>query len=85
MGFSCNGWCPGGEWWAEQWLWQNYAQDARYVSVLWDNINGPEFPLYVNDEGDVDDPECDEYEDTERRSGSETDNSGSEDGFKDSE
>lgn len=72
MDFSCNGWCPGGFDGAENWLWQNYCNDDRYISVQWNSNGVYGFPMYVDALGRIDDPDYNEDEEMDWESGSET-------------
>jgi hypothetical protein len=47
---SVPGWCPAED--SEQWLWDQYQNDDRYIPVIWDSENPDTAPRYVDDDSD---------------------------------
>jgi hypothetical protein len=47
LDFSTTGWCPDGpDWEAEQWLWQHFRADDRFIPVTWDPAKPDDRPAY---------------------------------------
>ena len=45
--FACEGWCPNEDRGAEQWPWQNYAEDDRYAPIQWNQNEKSARPTYA--------------------------------------
>jgi serine/threonine protein kinase len=54
--FSCEGWCPCEDDGADQWLWQNYAEDDRYATVQWNYNERFASTTYVNPGAKIEEP-----------------------------
>lgn len=54
--FSCDGWCPCEDDGADQWLWQNYAEDDRFATVQWNQNDKFASPTYVDPVAKIEEP-----------------------------
>jgi serine/threonine protein kinase len=54
--FAGEGWCPCEGDGADQWLWQNYAEDDRYATVQWNRNERFASPTYADLGAKIEEP-----------------------------
>ena len=63
--FVCDGWCLEDEDERNNWLWETFGHDQRYIPVKWDPNDPGAYPRYVDEKGHTDDPAFPDFESDE--------------------